>query len=56
MHSLIALGDFMADSLNSIRFPGENETYRKARNELLEAEIALCRNIEVVAALRRKLR
>ena len=46
----------MADSLNSIRFPGENETYRKARNELLEAEIALRRNIEDVAALRRKLR
>lgn len=45
----------MADSLHSIRFPGENDAYRKARNELLEAEMALRRNIEAVAALRRKL-
>jgi predicted dithiol-disulfide oxidoreductase (DUF899 family) len=45
----------MAESLHSIRFPGENEAYRKARNELLEAEMALRRNIETVAALRRKL-
>ena len=45
----------MADSLHSVRFPGENETYRKARNELLETEIALRKNIEDVAALRRKL-
>jgi predicted dithiol-disulfide oxidoreductase (DUF899 family) len=45
----------MAESLHSIRFPGENETYRKARNELLEAEMALRRDIEAVAALRRKL-
>src|SRR5262245_35600951 len=45
----------MAESLHSMRFPGENEAYRKARNELLEAEMALRRNIEAVAALRRKL-
>jgi len=45
----------MADSLHSIRFPGENDTYRKARNELLEAEVALRRNIEAVATLRREL-
>ena len=45
----------MADSSHSIRFHGENETYRKARNELLEAEMALRKNIEAVAALRRKL-
>jgi predicted dithiol-disulfide oxidoreductase (DUF899 family) len=55
LHGLITLGDFMADSSHSIRFPGENDTYRKARNELLEAEIALRKNIEAVAALRRKL-
>src|SRR5260370_2433455 len=45
----------MADSLHSIRFPGENESYRKARNELLEAEITLRKNVEAVAALRRNL-
>jgi predicted dithiol-disulfide oxidoreductase (DUF899 family) len=45
----------MAESLHTVRFPNENESYRKARNELLEAEIALRRNIEAVAALRRKL-
>jgi predicted dithiol-disulfide oxidoreductase (DUF899 family) len=45
----------MSESLHTHRFPGESETYRKARNELLEAEIDLRRKIESVAALRRKL-
>jgi len=36
-------------------FPNESHEYRKARNELLEAEAALRRQIEEVAALRRKL-
>jgi predicted dithiol-disulfide oxidoreductase (DUF899 family) len=45
----------MSESLHTHRFPGESETYRKSRNELLEAELALRRNIESVAALRRKL-
>ncbi len=42
-------------TLHSVRFPGETASYRDARNELLEAEINLRRNIEEVAALRRKL-
>lgn len=41
--------------LHSFRFPGESDSYRAARNALLEAEIALRRNIEEVAALRRQL-
>jgi predicted dithiol-disulfide oxidoreductase (DUF899 family) len=42
-------------ALHSERFPGESPAYRKARNALLEAEIALRRQTEAVAALRRKL-
>ncbi len=45
----------MAASLHSIRFPNETPEYRNARNELLEAERALRKNIEDVAAKRRKL-
>jgi predicted dithiol-disulfide oxidoreductase (DUF899 family) len=45
----------MSDSKHSVRFPGESERYRAARNELLEAEIQLRRNIEAVAAQRRNL-
>jgi len=41
--------------LHSIRFPGESKEYRAARNELLQAEVALRRQIEQVAALRRRL-
>jgi len=37
------------------RFPGESGEYRTARNKLLAAEIALRRQLEEVAALRRKL-
>ncbi len=39
----------------SIRLPGENQAYRAARNELLEAERDLRRQIERVAELRRAL-
>jgi predicted dithiol-disulfide oxidoreductase (DUF899 family) len=42
-------------SLHTNRFPGESPSYREARDRLLEAEITLRRNIEEVAALRRKL-
>ncbi len=42
-------------SKHSVRFPGENQSYRSARDELLDAEIALRRNLEDVAAKRRKL-
>jgi predicted dithiol-disulfide oxidoreductase (DUF899 family) len=45
----------MAASQHSIRFPNESPSYRKSRDELLEAEIALRKQIEEVAALRRKL-
>jgi predicted dithiol-disulfide oxidoreductase (DUF899 family) len=41
--------------LHSVRFPGESDTYRAARNELLEAEMSLRKQIENVAELRRKL-
>jgi predicted dithiol-disulfide oxidoreductase (DUF899 family) len=39
----------------SFRFPGENDIYRRARNQLLQAEIDLRRRVEEVAALRRQL-
>jgi predicted dithiol-disulfide oxidoreductase (DUF899 family) len=45
----------MKDSLHSVRFPGETDSYRKARNDLLKAEIELRRKIEDVAAKRRGL-
>jgi len=45
----------MPPSLHSKHFPGESPSYREARNQLLEAEVVLRRNIEEVAALRRKL-
>ena len=42
-------------SLHDARFPGESDEYRQARDELLSAEIKLRRQIEAVAAQRRKL-
>ena len=45
----------MTESKHSFRFPGETDSYRAARDELLEAEIELRRNIEAVAARRRQL-
>jgi predicted dithiol-disulfide oxidoreductase (DUF899 family) len=41
--------------MSTIHFPGENDAYRKARRELLLAELDLRRRVEAVAALRRKL-
>ena len=45
----------MTKTLHSVRFPGESQRYRRARNELLRAEIGLRRHIEKVATLRRQL-
>jgi predicted dithiol-disulfide oxidoreductase (DUF899 family) len=42
-------------ALHDVRFPNESAGYRSARNRLLDAEIALRRETERVAALRRKL-
>ena len=42
-------------AIHDVRFPGESEAYRTARNVLLEAEIALRRQTEAVAAQRRAL-
>jgi predicted dithiol-disulfide oxidoreductase (DUF899 family) len=43
------------NELHSVRFPGESDEYRRARDELLEAEIELRRQVEAVAAQRRSL-
>ena len=45
----------MNEPLNGVRFPGETDEYRSARNELLETEIELRRQTEAVAAQRRGL-
>ena len=45
----------MASSHHSNRFPGESISYREARNQLLQAELTLRKNLEEVATLRRKL-
>jgi predicted dithiol-disulfide oxidoreductase (DUF899 family) len=45
----------MAGSKHKVRFPGESESYRAARDKLLDAEIELRRWIESVAAQRREL-
>ena len=45
----------MTEPLHSVRFPGEDNSYREARNKLLQAEMALRKNLEDVAALRRQL-
>jgi predicted dithiol-disulfide oxidoreductase (DUF899 family) len=42
-------------TLHALRFPGESAGYRAARDQLLEAEIALRRQTEAVAAQRRAL-
>lgn len=42
-------------TMHTIRFPGESNEYRQARNQLLQAEIDLQRRVEAVAALRQKL-
>ncbi len=45
----------VAKSLHDKRFPGEDAAYRRARDELLLAELELRRHDERVAALRRAL-
>lgn len=40
----------MNEPLHTIRFPGETDEYRRARDELLRAEIELRGNGEAVAA------
>jgi predicted dithiol-disulfide oxidoreductase (DUF899 family) len=45
----------MAEPLHAVRFPGETDEYRRARDELLRAEIDLRRKGEAVAAQRREL-
>ena len=40
---------------HTVRFPGETDEYRQARDELLQAELALRRQIEAVAEQRRRL-
>ncbi len=45
----------MTEALHNARFPGESDEYRRARDELLEAEIELRRHTEAVAAKRRTL-
>jgi predicted dithiol-disulfide oxidoreductase (DUF899 family) len=45
----------MTEPLHTVRFPAETDEYRRARDELLEAEIDLRRHIEAVAAKRRTL-
>lgn len=42
-------------TLHDFRFPGESEEYRRARDDLLQAEVELRRQIERVAAQRRHL-
>jgi len=45
----------MPEPLHQVRFPGESDEYRRARNELLRAETDLRERMESVAALRRQL-
>lgn len=45
----------MGTTLHAVRLPGESARYRRLRDELLRAEIELRRDIERVAALRRRL-
>lgn len=45
----------MSESMQHLRFPGEDAAYRAARNALLDEEMALRRQIESVAAQRRAL-
>jgi len=42
-------------AVHPVRFPGESEAYRAARDRLLEKEIELRQGLETVAALRREL-
>jgi predicted dithiol-disulfide oxidoreductase (DUF899 family) len=42
-------------TLHDFRFPGESDAYRRARDELLRAEVELRRQVERAAARRREL-
>ena len=42
-------------SKHDVRFPGETDSYRAKRDELLDAEVELRRQTEAVAAKRRAL-
>jgi predicted dithiol-disulfide oxidoreductase (DUF899 family) len=44
-----------SDQLHEVRFPGESDEYRSARDALLRAEIELRERTEAVAAQRRRL-
>ncbi len=45
----------LSPAKHSVRFPGESEAYRSARDELLAEEAELRRHVEAVAAKRRTL-
>ena len=45
----------MSESHNGMSFPGESTEYRQARDRLLDAELALRRQAEALAAQRREL-
>lgn len=45
----------MSEARHLVRFPGESDEYRSARNALLEAELDLRKQIAAVAAMRREL-
>jgi predicted dithiol-disulfide oxidoreductase (DUF899 family) len=49
------MSDTVLAPLHNVHFPGESDDYRRARDELLRAEIALRRQTEAVAAQRRAL-
>ena len=49
------MSDATVNAIHDVRFPNESGEYRAARNALLEAEMALRRQTEAVAALRRDL-
>lgn len=49
------MSDIDAQDTHDVRFPGESDEYRTARNELLAAEIELRRMTEAVAERRRRL-
>ena len=44
-----------AFTVHQVRFPGETVEYREAREKLLQAEMALRRQLEEIAAMRRRL-
>jgi predicted dithiol-disulfide oxidoreductase (DUF899 family) len=49
------MSETLTHALHDKRFPNETSAYREARNDLLQAEIDLRRQVEAVAALRRAL-